>query len=283
MGGKCSYEVAQNNGHEACVEVLKGAVQIPIKTKTQFGGESGRSSVLEDGGASPALSYDDFRVDNTTPLLHNTDVAKPLDSIGEAATRDMCFAASKGNLKEVKRLLHKRADYNAKDYDSRTALHVAACGDHLSVVEFLFLQKAPLNVLDRWGHTPLEDAVTNNRTSVVTWLRKNGATQSGNSAVHRLCPAAVTGNLSKLESIESEGVDLNLANTDGRTALHLAASEGLEKTVEWLLNRGVNPSAVDRNGSTPLMEAQRARHSEVIKLLSGKGVHIRPPDHKIEL
>jgi len=146
-----------------------------------------------------------------------------------------------------------------------------------------FSQTAYLDVRDRWGHTPLEDAVTHNRTSVATWLRKNGATQSGNLAAHRLCRAAASGNLLKLEAIETEGIDLNLANIDGRTALHLAASEGLPETVEWLINHGVNPSPVDSDGSTPLLDAKRAGHSEVIVLLSGKGVYIPPPDHKLEL
>jgi len=194
-----------------------------------------------------------------------------------------CVLPSKGFLDEVKRLLNKRADCNSKDYDSRTALHTAVCGDHLSVVKLLFSQKACLDVRDRWGHTPLEDAVSHNRTSVATWLRKNGATQFGNLVAHRLCRAAASGNLEKLEAIETEGIDLNLATIDGRTALHLAASEGLSDTVKWLISRGVNLSPVDSYGSTPLLDAKRARHLEVVVLLSGKGVHIPPPDHRIEL
>jgi len=284
-------EVTQINGHEVCLELLNEAVHCPIPRtpwRRRHSRRGSTESLVEespkwgDETVTPAESYSHSLGVDTTPLLQIGKESE-YESGGVAATREMCFAASRGLLHEVKRLISKRADYNGKDYDNRTALHVAACGDHLAVVQFLFSLKAHLDARDRWGRTPLEDAVTYNQMSVASWLRKNGATQSGNTAVHRLCRAGATGNLSKLEALVSEGVDLNLANADGRTALHLAAAEGFEKTVEWLLNHGVNPSPVDRNGHTPLLEAKRGRHSEVIMALSGKGEHIPPPDHKVEL
>merc|ERR1712107_188757 len=271
-------------GHAVCVELLEGALQIHERAHHKHTDDSPYSDITSRTARS----------DLAEPLLHTTsgisgnesprhvrslydigpEAAKLSEAAGVTATREMCCAASKGLLDEVKRLLKKRADHNGKDYDGRTAVHLAICGNHLHVVEFLYSQKANLNVQDRWGHTPLEDAITHNQTSIVDWLRTNGATQSGQMAAHRLCCAAANGNLSELEAIHAEGVDLNLSNTDGRTALHLAASEGFVTAVEWLISHGVNPSPVDSNGSTPYKDAVRASHTEVAVLLKGKDVYI---------
>jgi ankyrin repeat protein len=54
---------------------------------------------------------------------------------------------------------------------------------------------------------------------------------------------------------------------DSRTPLHLAASQGALSTAEWLIASGVDLSAVDRFGRTPLMEALMNNHSTVAQLL----------------
>ena len=54
---------------------------------------------------------------------------------------------------------------------------------------------------------------------------------------------------------------------DNRTLLHLAASEGAVAAAEWLIASGVDISAVDRFGRTPLMEALVHNHSPVAQIL----------------
>lgn len=181
--GRRPCDVAEIHGHEACVDVLNGAVRSPVtKDRRRNQGserEPGKSTVrsaTSSCGSLASMSNCASHPDSITPFMQDPDVTQQFEAGGITATREMCFAASKGLLDEVKRLLNKRADCNAKDYDSRTALHIAVCGDHLPIVEFLFSQTAYLDVRDRWGHTPLEHAVTHKRTSVATWLRKNGAT-----------------------------------------------------------------------------------------------------------
>uniref|UniRef100_A0A8C4DR55 glutaminase n=1 Tax=Dicentrarchus labrax TaxID=13489 RepID=A0A8C4DR55_DICLA len=63
-------------------------------------------------------------------------------------------------------------DMEQRDYDSRTALHVAAAEGHGEVVRFL-LEACKVNPVpkDRWGNTPMDEAVHFGHHDVVTILR----------------------------------------------------------------------------------------------------------------
>ena len=73
--------------------------------------------------------------------------------------------------------------------------------------------------------------------------------------------------LAEAQKLAARGVDLDGADYDGRTALHLAASEGHAHVVEYLIAEGVKLSAVDRWGGTPLSDARRNDQELVITLL----------------
>jgi len=72
-------------------------------------------------------------------------------------------------------------DINKGDYDHRTALHLAASEGHIDVVTFLCKRGANVNVEDRWGGRPLDDALEKDNKRVAEVLRGYGATSSANS------------------------------------------------------------------------------------------------------
>ena len=82
-----------------------------------------------------------------------------------------------------------------------------------------------------------------------------------------LCWAASEGDLDGIRRLRLQGAVLDGADYDGRTALHLAASEGREEVVDYLLRHGVDPAPVDRWGNTPLDDARRTGHLHVLRRL----------------
>lgn len=82
-----------------------------------------------------------------------------------------------------------------------------------------------------------------------------------------VCWAASQGDVHELQRLFASGVDLGAADYDGRTGLHLAASEGHVDAVSFLLSKGVVVSPKDRFGGTPLADAKRGNFQKVIALL----------------
>lgn len=67
-------------------------------------------------------------------------------------------------------------NFDSADYDGRTALHIAAAEGQLEVCKFLLERcHVGLNPKDRWGQTPLKEAIRADYPSVVDWLTAQGA------------------------------------------------------------------------------------------------------------
>ncbi|GAU41994.1 hypothetical protein TSUD_307000 [Trifolium subterraneum] len=77
-----------------------------------------------------------------------------------------------------------------------------------------------------------------------------------------------------LRRLLNKGSDPNEADRKGRTALHIAASNGYENCVTLLLQFGADPNRKDLDGNIPLWEAMSGGHKFVKKLLIDNGANI---------
>jgi ankyrin repeat protein len=68
------------------------------------------------------------------------------------------FACSYGRVPVIAILLERGADLSAHTRDGQTGLHCAVIGGHLDVVELLLQHRAPLEVENAYGGTPLGQA-----------------------------------------------------------------------------------------------------------------------------
>ncbi|XP_056303645.1 glutaminase a isoform X1 [Danio aesculapii] len=114
--------------------------------------------------------------------FHNYDnlrhFAKKLDPRREGGDQrvksviNLLFAAYTGDVSALRRFALSSMDMEQRDYDSRTALHVAAAEGHAEVVRFL-LEACKVNPVpkDRWGNTPMDEAIHFGHHDVVTILQ----------------------------------------------------------------------------------------------------------------
>ncbi|XP_042474517.1 potassium channel KOR1-like [Zingiber officinale] len=82
----------------------------------------------------------------------------------------LCSAVARGDSDFIKRLLAYGIDLNLKDYDSRTPLHVAASVGFYAITKMLSEAGASVFSVDRWGNTPLDEAMKCGSESMVMLL-----------------------------------------------------------------------------------------------------------------
>ncbi|MEM6963405.1 MAG: glutaminase A [Bacteroidota bacterium] len=80
----------------------------------------------------------------------------------------LIFAASNGDLEEVKRLHAIGVNLSQGDYDNRTALHLAVAENQTAVIDYLVKNGADKNAKDRWGATPFPNALRAKRKKAGT-------------------------------------------------------------------------------------------------------------------
>ena len=203
---------------------------------------------------------------------------------------DIIAAAAAGDLEALRRTPKERIDEG--DYDQRTALHLAASNGRLTVVACLVDELgANVSPIDRWGGTPLDDAVRHSHISVREFLEGKGALRGVSQPGEwdegaDLCDAAKKGDMSRLRRLalqKQKGCDQ--ADYDGRCALHLASCSGRLDVVKLLVEElNAALEVTDRWGGTPLDDAEREGHTPVVEYLIGRGAprgHSRRSRHNL--
>ncbi|KAF8027047.1 hypothetical protein BT93_E0078 [Corymbia citriodora subsp. variegata] len=86
----------------------------------------------------------------------------------------LLYCSSKNDKAGVLQELEKRVEPNLADYDKRTALHLASCEGCTEVVVLLLEKGADVNSVDRWGRTPLSDALSFGHEDICKILMARG-------------------------------------------------------------------------------------------------------------
>jgi ankyrin repeat protein len=95
--------------------------------------------------------------------------------------------------------------------------------------------------------------------------------------------AATHGDVAALRLLLSAAGAVNLADADGRTALHRAAAAGHLEVVHALLKAGADPFVLDQRGRSSLTEAYERGHAAIIDALVAAGASVRADDLDLAL
>lgn len=90
--------------------------------------------------------------------------------------------------------------------------------------------------------------------------------------------AALNGNLAEVQAKANDGVSINAADPQGRTALQLAAFDGHLETVQWLITEKADINHRDQFGRTALMYASTGENLATVEALLAAGAEVNLAD-----
>uniref|UniRef100_A0A671V278 asparaginase n=1 Tax=Sparus aurata TaxID=8175 RepID=A0A671V278_SPAAU len=192
--------------------------------------------------AGAKLNLSDSRFIQVIAKSLSISCKEELEAIRDALTPPLACAAAKiGDVEALEALKEMGSNLCLGDYDGRTPLHIAACEGHLNMVQYLLINGASVYAKDRYGDTPLCNAVRFRHKDVVQLLRKTGAHFSRNKleeAGTELCSLAASGDLEGLEIWNVAGADLSKPGYDGQTAIQVVRSRESERNMSHSENHG---------------------------------------------
>ncbi|TYG79558.1 hypothetical protein ES288_D02G148000v1 [Gossypium darwinii] len=130
-------------------------------------------NISDKFGNTPLLEAIKHGHDQVTHLLVQAGALLAMDD----AASFLCMTVARRDLDLLKRALAGGIDPNAKSYDYRTPLHVAASEGLYFVAKTLIEAGASVLSIDRWGNTPVDDARIGGNRNLIALLEAARASQ----------------------------------------------------------------------------------------------------------
>ncbi|XP_046581218.1 serine/threonine-protein phosphatase 6 regulatory ankyrin repeat subunit C-like [Haliotis rubra] len=205
-----------------------------------------------------------------TKMLLEQDVnPHPQDITGR---NPLHYAAGCGKPKTVKLLLEKGVDPNVRDGMGWTPFHMAALHERYMTVSALLDSGIDANIQDNQGMTALHLVVT-----------ERGCTLQNLEADFDYTGIFRQGHCKFLKLFLEKGVDPNIPDKLGRTALHYASDHSENSSVKVLLDHGADPDVQDLWGMTSLHCASSKKGSvfkDTLPLLLEKSLKLNVQDSR---
>lgn len=233
---------------------------------------------------------------NSFPSIVEYLLAKDVD-MGIETSRHLTaldYAVKYGNEECARILIERGAEVNLSK-----CLNIAATAGYLDILQLLLEKGAEINAKDSQGATPLRLSVTGNHEECVKLLLEEGANVQPEI---NLLGAAKLDNPAILRLLLAQGVDVDIKDSIGATALEMAVRNGPEGSVQSLvengadpkptkylgyaidsgrasvvrlfLEKGADPSAVTSNGRTMCQEAIFSKQEGILEMLLDNGADI---------
>lgn len=217
---------------------------------------------------------------------------------------ELCKAISLYDVDKVKQCLENGAgNVRILLYDGLWWSDFANNNKKLEIIRLLVKNGADVNVRDKQGCSVLAKAISVKSISILKFLVENGADiddnllfEKMNSWTDEMCKyliqfkevqnafiriatfyiknAFMTQEKEMIHIINKCircGMDINITNNNGETALMFACQRGYLEVVLILVAGGANINAKDENGKTVLNYAAEGGNTEIVKLLLAQG------------
>jgi len=160
--------------------------------------------------------------------------------------------------------------------DEDESLHSAAWAGVVDAIKSLLSRGFSIDRRDDLGRTPLMIAADNDKLHAVTYLLEKGADPSlqDNNGWHALHHASQGGNPEVIDLMISHVPSIDSITEEGLTSLMIAAGNGKLQAVEYLLEKGADPSLQDNSGWNALHQASRSGIVAIMEKILSYGVDI---------
>ena len=217
---------------------------------------------------------------------------------------DLINAAKLGDLARARELAAGGAAVDAADWRGYTPLMWASAAGHLELVQFLIERGAKAEGRARDGTTALMLAAGNGSAAIVKLLLSRGANpaaaragltarqlavtrgypevasllESAEALGAEMLKAASEGQATTLRQLLAGGAPASITNADGLSALMFAARNGDLGMLQYLLSRGADATARDRQGQGVFEWAEKtpSTRQQVTAFLRERGLQPQP-------
>ncbi|HCO96842.1 MAG TPA: hypothetical protein DIU00_23365 [Phycisphaerales bacterium] len=165
---------------------------------------------------------------------------------------------------DIEALLYK---HGAKD-PQISLCEVLLFGDLEKAKVLIKSAGADVNIKNDTGQTPLDIALNQGNKEIIKLLLDNGAEYS---SIHI---AVQAGDRDQVKAFLDQGIDVDVKNEQGSTALFLAVKGKHEDIVKLLVAKGADVDAKDKQGKTALFYAVEHNHKDIVELLIAKGADV---------
>lgn len=145
---------AKRNGHDSVAARLRVAGAIP-----KGSGEAHASEVHQLAPSKELVS-----TGGVTSSADSTEI------VAMKLALELMVAVYAGNLDKCRSLLTSGYPVDGVDYDGRTPLHLSVSLGNVAAVSLLLEHGCDTCIPDRWGNTPLDEAVRLNRSGIVALI-----------------------------------------------------------------------------------------------------------------
>lgn len=198
------------------------------------------------------------------------------------ATRERAFlgACCRGDTAKVAQLA-EFTDINTATDGGKTGLMGAAWYGRTNVVRFLLAHGVRVVQTDRRGFLALDYALAAERETIAEDIMNALLEEQEGWDRERVFISLVKRGQLKLSGrMLSQGIDPNVRDAEGWTALMCAAWYGHERICMALLDGGADPNiqGMGKHRTWPLLVAAVAGHAEIVALLAGRGARLSVQD-----
>ena len=261
--------------HLLNIELKTGEGHTPLMVAAGSGKLQAVNWFLEKGATVPCEDNRGWNTLHIATSSGDTDIIDLIhthlpnvDSKTNEGYTPLMVAAFNGKLPVVKWFLEKGATVTLKDKAGWNMLHFAAQGGDTDILDLIHNHVPNIESRSLVGITPLMVAVANCKLHAVQWFIEKGASvacvdENGCNILHF---AAKNCDPDIIHRILTYVPDIESKKAFGETPLIIAVRHGKLQSVKYLLERGANPLAKDKNGRDSLYHAS-SQDADFLNLL----------------